>query len=138
MTVRNIAIVFSPTLGVPAGLFTLMMAEYPTIFHKRLSEFGKTVKLESDPELLGSEEVTNDIVVPVKGADAQKIELMIDENLQASTSIDPKETSEPNSRKTGSFIDPHDFLESIIDDQGPSPASPLQQETRLHADDQAQ
>ena len=32
MTVRNVSIVFSPTLGVPAGLFTLMLAEFSTIF----------------------------------------------------------------------------------------------------------
>eukprot|EP00842_Homolaphlyctis_polyrhiza_P005057 jgi/Hompol1/5552/HPOL_004572-RA len=30
MSVKNISIVFSPTLGIPAGLFTLMMAEYQT------------------------------------------------------------------------------------------------------------
>lgn len=32
MTVRNISIVFSPTLGLPAGLFTLLLAEFSTIF----------------------------------------------------------------------------------------------------------
>ncbi|KAJ3350692.1 hypothetical protein HDU91_006214 [Kappamyces sp. JEL0680] len=32
MTVRNISIVFSPTLGVPAGLFTLFLAEFSTVF----------------------------------------------------------------------------------------------------------
>jgi RalA-binding protein 1 len=32
MNVRNISIVFSPTLGIPAGIFTLMMAEFPTVF----------------------------------------------------------------------------------------------------------
>ncbi|KAJ3223731.1 hypothetical protein HK099_000751 [Clydaea vesicula] len=32
MTVRNVGIVFAPTLSVPAGVFTLMMAEYDTIF----------------------------------------------------------------------------------------------------------
>jgi hypothetical protein len=32
MTVRNISIVFSPTLGIPAGLFTLMLAEFSIIF----------------------------------------------------------------------------------------------------------
>lgn len=32
MTARNIAIVFSPTLGIPAGLFTLLLAEYWSIF----------------------------------------------------------------------------------------------------------
>lgn len=32
MTLRNISIVFSPTLGIPAGLFGLILAEYPTLF----------------------------------------------------------------------------------------------------------
>jgi hypothetical protein len=32
MTVRNVSIVFSPTLGVPAGLFTLLLAEFSSIF----------------------------------------------------------------------------------------------------------
>lgn len=32
MTARNVSIVFSPTLGVPAGLFTLMLAEFSSIF----------------------------------------------------------------------------------------------------------
>ncbi|CAG8556213.1 10285_t:CDS:2 [Cetraspora pellucida] len=32
MTVRNIGIVFSPTLGIPAGVFSLFMAEFDYIF----------------------------------------------------------------------------------------------------------
>ncbi|KAJ1548235.1 hypothetical protein HK096_008281, partial [Nowakowskiella sp. JEL0078] len=32
MTVRNISIVFSPTLGVPSGVFVLMMADFITVF----------------------------------------------------------------------------------------------------------
>ncbi|TPX68366.1 hypothetical protein SpCBS45565_g03134 [Spizellomyces sp. 'palustris'] len=32
MTVRNVGIVFSPTVGVPAGVFTLMMAEFASVF----------------------------------------------------------------------------------------------------------
>lgn len=32
MTVRNVGIVFSPTVGVPAGVFTLMMAEFAAVF----------------------------------------------------------------------------------------------------------
>ncbi|CAG8541157.1 11675_t:CDS:2 [Ambispora leptoticha] len=32
MTVRNIGIVFSPTLGIPAGVFSLFMAEFEYIF----------------------------------------------------------------------------------------------------------
>ncbi|RKO95141.1 RhoGAP-domain-containing protein, partial [Caulochytrium protostelioides] len=32
MTVRNMGIVFSPTLGIPAGVVTLMMAEFAIVF----------------------------------------------------------------------------------------------------------
>ncbi|KAJ1561879.1 hypothetical protein HK405_002239 [Cladochytrium tenue] len=32
MTVRNVGIVFSPTLGVPANIMTLMLAEYDLVF----------------------------------------------------------------------------------------------------------
>ncbi|KAJ1555934.1 hypothetical protein HK405_010269 [Cladochytrium tenue] len=32
MTVRNVGIVFSPTLGVPANIMTLMLAEYELVF----------------------------------------------------------------------------------------------------------
>jgi RalA-binding protein 1 len=32
MTVRNIGIVFSPTLGIPASVFSLFMAEFEYIF----------------------------------------------------------------------------------------------------------
>ncbi|KAI8903599.1 hypothetical protein EDD86DRAFT_250314 [Gorgonomyces haynaldii] len=45
MNVRNISIVFSPTLGMPAGIFTLMMAEYPTLFPE-----DKVDKIDKIPE----------------------------------------------------------------------------------------
>lgn len=32
MTVRNVGIVFSPTLGIPAGVFSLMLGEFPRVF----------------------------------------------------------------------------------------------------------
>lgn len=32
MTVRNVGIVFSPTLGIPAGVFSLMLSEFPRVF----------------------------------------------------------------------------------------------------------
>jgi len=33
MTVRNIGIVFSPTLGIPAGVLSLMLAEFNRVFN---------------------------------------------------------------------------------------------------------
>lgn len=32
MTIRNVGIVFSPTLGIPAGVFSLMLADFPRVF----------------------------------------------------------------------------------------------------------
>jgi RalA-binding protein 1 len=33
MTVRNVGIVFSPTLGIPAGVFSLMLGEFTRVFN---------------------------------------------------------------------------------------------------------
>lgn len=33
MTMRNVGIVFSPTLGIPAGVFSLMLAEFTEVFN---------------------------------------------------------------------------------------------------------
>jgi RalA-binding protein 1 len=32
MTMRNVGIVFSPTLGIPAGVFSLMLGEFKRVF----------------------------------------------------------------------------------------------------------
>lgn len=33
MTMRNVGIVFSPTLGIPAGVFSLMLGEFNRVFN---------------------------------------------------------------------------------------------------------
>ena len=33
MTIRNVGIVFSPTLGIPAGVFSLMLGEFQRVFN---------------------------------------------------------------------------------------------------------
>ena len=33
MTVQNVGIVFSPTLGIPAGVFSLMLGEFNKVFN---------------------------------------------------------------------------------------------------------
>ena len=33
MNMRNVGIVFSPTLGIPAGVFSLMLAEFNRVFN---------------------------------------------------------------------------------------------------------
>ena len=47
MNVRNISIVFSPTLGIPAGTFTLMMAEYFTLFDDAMEKENQPPNDES-------------------------------------------------------------------------------------------
>lgn len=39
MSLRNISIVFSPTLGIPATIFTLMLSEYSIVMGVRVGEF---------------------------------------------------------------------------------------------------
>ena len=49
MTVRNIAIVFSPTLGIPAGLFTLLLAEFPVIFAWKSDDPSRELLAQTAP-----------------------------------------------------------------------------------------
>ncbi|KAF9187433.1 hypothetical protein BGZ51_001280 [Haplosporangium sp. Z 767] len=44
MTARNVGIVFSPTLGIPAGVFALLMSDFDKIFH---THDGRIMPLEN-------------------------------------------------------------------------------------------
>ncbi|KAK3819762.1 MAG: hypothetical protein J3Q66DRAFT_281282 [Benniella sp.] len=44
MTARNVGIVFSPTLGIPAGVFALLMSDFDQIFH---THDGRIMPLEN-------------------------------------------------------------------------------------------
>lgn len=48
MTMRNVGIVFSPTLGIPAGVFSLMLGEFNRVFN--VDESG-TLGQEPDDQL---------------------------------------------------------------------------------------
>ncbi|CAG8620903.1 22827_t:CDS:2 [Cetraspora pellucida] len=50
MTVRNIGIVFSPTLGIPAGVFSLFMAEFDYIFFTDSDGVAAPKTIEATPE----------------------------------------------------------------------------------------
>jgi len=41
MTMRNVGIVFSPTLGIPAGVFSLMLGEFNRVFNVDDEEAGE-------------------------------------------------------------------------------------------------
>lgn len=44
MTMRNVGIVFSPTLGIPAGVFSLMLGEFNRVFNVDTSGEGEDAK----------------------------------------------------------------------------------------------
>jgi len=55
MTMRNVGIVFSPTLGIPAGVFSLMLGEFNRVFNvedSAIDEKGNLVmKAETELDL---------------------------------------------------------------------------------------
>lgn len=55
MTLRNVGIVFSPTLNIPAGIFSLFIAEYDAIFGEREADRSNTL---SPPPALASDSVS--------------------------------------------------------------------------------
>ncbi|KAI9208273.1 uncharacterized protein BJ171DRAFT_455531 [Polychytrium aggregatum] len=54
MTVRNMTIVFAPTLGIPAGVFALMMTEYSVIFRWLSADDRPQNRRPSSPKLMRS------------------------------------------------------------------------------------
>lgn len=52
MTMRNVGIVFSPTLGIPAGVFSLMLGEFKRVFNVdgELEESGEPSTEDSGGE----------------------------------------------------------------------------------------
>lgn len=64
MTARNVGIVFSPTLGIPAGVFSLLMSDFDQIFH---THDGRIMPLENSDQVLAqeSERIADD--EPVQG-----------------------------------------------------------------------
>lgn len=52
MTMRNVGIVFSPTLGIPAGVFSLMLGEFNRVFNvdagRSPLESNEDLELEPD------------------------------------------------------------------------------------------
>jgi RalA-binding protein 1 len=57
MTMRNVGIVFSPTLGIPAGVFSLMLGEFNRVFNVDADNEESTGEDEpkeaADTEMLG-------------------------------------------------------------------------------------
>ena len=63
MTMRNVGIVFSPTLGIPAGVFSIMLAEFNRVFD--VNDDGNEVDSAAVENLSAIPRVTN-----ANGADA--------------------------------------------------------------------
>ncbi|OJA10684.1 hypothetical protein AZE42_01064 [Rhizopogon vesiculosus] len=51
MTMRNVGIVFSPTLGIPAGVFSLMLGEFNRVFNVDAGKTGEEGDAENAEEL---------------------------------------------------------------------------------------
>jgi RalA-binding protein 1 len=51
MTMRNVGIVFSPTLGIPAGVFSLMLSEFTRVFsvNDAIEEEEQAAEAEASP-----------------------------------------------------------------------------------------
>ncbi|KAF9109161.1 hypothetical protein BGX27_007939 [Mortierella sp. AM989] len=67
MTARNVGIVFSPTLGIPAGVFALLMSDFDQIFH---TEDGRIMPLENSDVVQAPNNVS---LVTDTGADANNL-----------------------------------------------------------------
>jgi RalA-binding protein 1 len=46
---RNVGIVFSPTLGIPAGVFSLMLGEFTRVFNVDGEQDSETAEEADDP-----------------------------------------------------------------------------------------
>ncbi|KAI8057229.1 hypothetical protein BDF22DRAFT_653255 [Syncephalis plumigaleata] len=65
MTIRNVGIVFSPTLNIPAGVFALFMAQFDYIFFVDADGMAKPRMVAEGEELLGERvEATRHRVIP--------------------------------------------------------------------------
>ncbi|KAF9245269.1 hypothetical protein BU15DRAFT_85605 [Melanogaster broomeanus] len=51
MTMRNVGIVFSPTLGIPAGVFSLMLGEFNRVFNVDAANDAAEDEADNDGEL---------------------------------------------------------------------------------------
>jgi hypothetical protein len=110
MTVRNISIVFSPTLGIPAGIFTLMLAEFSMIF------------------VWGSHDVKRMPSKEKKSIPQEQIQNEIQEKIEASSTPNtpnlPKDSIEEKSVQEESFNEPSPL--SVHVELPPEPESVLQ------------
>lgn len=50
MTMRNVGIVFSPTLGIPAGVFSLMLGEFNRVFNVNAGRAEEDENEDEDTE----------------------------------------------------------------------------------------
>lgn len=57
MTMRNVGIVFSPTLGIPAGVFSLMMGEFERVFN--INETGTDSLRSTEPDASAEGVISN-------------------------------------------------------------------------------
>jgi RalA-binding protein 1 len=60
MNIRNMGIVFSPTLQIPAGIFTLMLSEFKQVFNVDVAESESDTTSTNDADSFVAELSSND------------------------------------------------------------------------------
>jgi hypothetical protein len=119
MTVRNISIVFSPTLGIPAGLFTLLIGEFSTVFTNDAPEVSES------PQILASD---LEIVTENKNLDDDPSPFLSSFPLNTDITLKPVQVMDEGTPIISSFLlnsdfsaesseqnSPHDMMEALAE-----------------------
>lgn len=92
MTIRNVSIVFAPTVSVPAGIFTMMMSDFDVLFkwnassederkkysqqnHDYKQRIGEAESVADEERQLQEQNVDDDASIPVVQKRAKKIDI---------------------------------------------------------------
>ncbi|KAF7971290.1 hypothetical protein HWV62_21546 [Athelia sp. TMB] len=92
MTMRNVGIVFSPTLGIPAGVFSLMLGEFNRVFNVDAPSEGEDAKSEDgavveDPIRRNSRQYTDAAADQMLGLSGRTLTAPVDEGQSDAESI---------------------------------------------------
>ncbi|EIW79192.1 RhoGAP-domain-containing protein [Coniophora puteana RWD-64-598 SS2] len=153
MTMRNVGIVFSPTLGIPAGVFSLMLGEFNRVFNvDGISERGESQspdEEESETFKRNSQQYNDAAADQLLGLSGRSLQSSTDESPSDndSLSIQTESTADEETIESGAFTpvrpqvhvhQPHDAPSSSSSEML-SPISPGDTSTmrRSHASDVA-
>lgn len=133
MTMRNVGIVFSPTLGIPAGVFSLMLGEFNRVFNVD-SEYDD---YESPRGEQSGEALSHQVPEPFRRNSRQYSDAAADQllGLSGRTLTTPAEETQSD----GDDFSLHDesgteTTEGEVTIESSSPSSPIQSVTNLGPD----